>query len=37
MCHPILISGVKLKLTLDEVRCAVNIEAEVSCDGRTGV
>ena len=37
MCHPIFISGVNLELTLDEARCAVDIRATVSCDGRTGV
>ena len=37
MCHPILIDGIDLKLSLDEERCAVEIRASVSCDGRTGV
>ena len=37
MCHPILIDGVDLTLKLDEERCSVEIEATVSCDGRTGV
>ena len=37
MCHPILLSGINLKLWLDETRCSVEIEASVSCDGRTGV
>ncbi|MBQ8831504.1 MAG: cyclic pyranopterin monophosphate synthase MoaC [Oscillospiraceae bacterium] len=37
MCHPILIDGIDLSLRLDEVRCSVEIEAIVSCDGRTGV
>ncbi len=37
MCHPILIDGVNLRLALDEERLAVDIEAEVRCDGRTGV
>jgi len=37
MCHPILIDGVDLSLKLDEERCSVEIEATVSCDGRTGV
>ena len=37
MCHPILIDGVDLSLKLDEERCSVEIEAAVSCDGRTGV
>lgn len=37
MCHPILIDGINLSLSLDEERCSVEIEATVSCDGRTGV
>lgn len=37
MCHPILIDGVDLSLRLDEERLAVEIEASVSCAGRTGV
>ena len=37
MCHPILIDGIDLSLSLDEERCSVEITAKVSCDGRTGV
>jgi cyclic pyranopterin phosphate synthase len=37
MCHPILIDGIDLSLSLDETRCSVEITACVSCDGRTGV
>ena len=37
MCHPILIDGIDLTLHLDEERKSVEIEATVSCDGRTGV
>ncbi len=37
MCHPILIDGVDMHLSLDENRCSVEISATVSCDGRTGV
>lgn len=37
MCHPILLDGIDLSLRLDEMRCSVEIEATVSCDGRTGV
>ena len=37
MCHPILIDGIDLKLCLDRERLSVEIEATVSCDGRTGV
>ena len=37
MCHPVPISGVDLRLTLDEMRCSVEITASAKCDGRTGV
>lgn len=37
MCHPVMIDGIDLSLHLDEKRCSVEIEATVSCDGRTGV
>ena len=37
MCHPILMDGIDLKLWLDETRHSVEIQATVSCDGRTGV
>ena len=37
MCHPILLDGIDLSLRLDASRCSVEIEATVSCDGRTGV
>lgn len=37
MCHPILMDGVDLRLTLNEDRCSVEIQATVSCNGRTGV
>ena len=37
MCHPILIDGINLELTLDERRRSVEITASVSCAGRTGV
>lgn len=37
MCHPILMDGVTLSLTLDESRCSVEITATVSCTGKTGV
>ena len=37
LCHPIMISGVELKLELNETDCAVNILATVSCSGQTGV
>ena len=37
MCHPILMDGIDLDLSLDQERCSVEIRASVSCDGRTGV
>ena len=37
MCHPILIDSINLELHLDEQRLAVEIQATVSCAGRTGV
>ena len=37
MCHPILMDGIDLELTLDEQRCSVEIRATVSCAGKTGV
>ena len=37
MCHPILMDGINLELSLDEERNSVEIKATVSCDGRTGV
>lgn len=37
MCHPVMIDGIDLSLHLDEQRRSVEIEATVSCDGRTGV
>ena len=37
MCHPILMDGVNVMLTLEEAACAVEIRAEVTCTGKTGV
>ena len=37
MCHPVLVDGIDLDLSLDERRRSVEIRASVSCDGRTGV
>ena len=37
MCHPILIDGIDMQLSLDEECCSIEIRAEVSCGGRTGV
>lgn len=37
MCHPIVMDGIDLALTLDEARCSVEITATVTCGGRTGV
>ena len=37
MCHPIMINGIDLDLSLDEERLSVEIKATVSCNGKTGV
>ena len=37
MCHPIALSGIDLRLWLDEEKLSVEIEATVRCDGKTGV
>jgi len=37
MCHPILIDGIDLQLSLDSEQRSVEIVASVRCDGRTGV
>lgn len=37
MCHPIIVNGIDLSLSLCEERLSVEIRAEVRCDGRTGV
>lgn len=37
MCHPILMDGINLELSLEEVSLSVCISATVTCSGRTGV
>ena len=37
MCHPLLLGGVDLSLKLNQKDLAVEITAEVRCDGKTGV
>jgi len=37
MCHPVAVGGIDLHLRLNEADLAVEIVAEVRCDGRTGV
>ena len=37
MCHPVPLTGVDLRLWLDEERLSVEIEATARCDGKTGV
>lgn len=37
MCHPIMISGINMNLSLNEKDMAVDIEASVKCNGQTGV
>lgn len=37
MCHPILINGIDMKLSLNEEKCSVDIKSSVECNGNTGV
>lgn len=37
LCHPLTLSGVDLYLSVDDAGCSVDIRAEVSCTGQTGV
>ena len=37
MCHPLLLNGIDLKLSLNEEKLSVEILAEISCEGKTGV
>ncbi|MBQ8831102.1 MAG: cyclic pyranopterin monophosphate synthase MoaC [Oscillospiraceae bacterium] len=37
MCHPVMINGIDMNLSLNEELCCVEIEASVSCGGKTGV
>lgn len=37
MCHPLFLSGIDLSFRLDPERSAVEIEARVRCQGKTGV
>lgn len=37
MCHPVAITGVELSLWLSEEMLSVEIEASVTCTGKTGV
>ncbi len=37
MCHPVMVNGIDLDLSLDEERCSVEIKVTVSCSGKTGV
>lgn len=37
MCHPVIIDGAELRLHLNEEDCSIEIEATVTCTGRTGV
>lgn len=37
MCHPIQINGIDMNLSLNEEQYSIEIEATVSCSGRTGV
>ena len=37
MCHPLMITGVKLDFKFDAERCTIEIEARVTTTGKTGV
>lgn len=37
MCHPILLNGIDMELSMDESRNSIEIRAVVSCNGHTGV
>ena len=37
MCHPLVLSGIDLSISLDEERHSVEIRATVSCEEKTGV
>ncbi|CAJ1350822.1 unnamed protein product, partial [Effrenium voratum] len=37
LCHPLLLSRTSVKCHLDEAKASVRVEAEVSCEGQTGV
>lgn len=37
MCHPLIINGIDMELSLDEKRLSVEIYATVKCEGKTGV
>lgn len=37
MCHPVIIDGADVRLRLNESDTSVEIEASVTCTGRTGV
>lgn len=37
MCHTLSLNGVDISFSLDEEKLTVNVRAEISCSGRTGV
>jgi len=37
MCHPIMLTGIDLNLSLNEEKLSVEIRTTVSCSGKTGV
>jgi cyclic pyranopterin phosphate synthase len=37
MCHPLSITGVDIRFSINKDKCAVDIEAQVTVDGKTGV
>ena len=37
MCHPLLLTGINLELSVNEASCGVDIQATVKTTGKTGV
>ena len=37
MCHPVMLGGIHMELTLNDTRKSIEIKATVTCEGRTGV
>ncbi len=37
MCHPIIIDGADVNFKMNEADCSIEITAEISCMGKTGV
>ena len=37
MCHPVMVDGINMELSLNGHRKSIEIKATVTCDGKTGV